>query len=142
MKEYRYIGRDAPRPDAGDKVSGRAHYIHDLERPGMLFGAIKFSAHAHARIQRIDTSRAERLPGVLGGQVVVELADATLGQHRAAEVGHVGDEVDKRAARHARAGGAVVGVEQRGVAVAADDGHAFTTMARPWPTPMQSAATP
>ncbi|HUU01800.1 MAG TPA: xanthine dehydrogenase family protein molybdopterin-binding subunit [Myxococcota bacterium] len=62
--DLEYIGWDMPRPDAADKAAGRAVYIHDLTRPGMLFGKIKFSAHAHARIVKIDTSRAERLPGV------------------------------------------------------------------------------
>jgi xanthine dehydrogenase molybdenum-binding subunit len=64
MAELRFIGTDAPRPDAPDKAAGRAIYIHDLKRPGMLYGRIKFSEHAHARIRKIDTSRAERLPGV------------------------------------------------------------------------------
>ncbi|MFQ5507181.1 MAG: xanthine dehydrogenase family protein molybdopterin-binding subunit, partial [Planctomycetota bacterium] len=64
MSELRHIGKDSPRPEAGDKAAGRAHYIHDLSRPGMLFGKIKFSEHAHARILNIDTSRAEKLPGV------------------------------------------------------------------------------
>jgi len=53
-----------PRPDAPDKAGGRAVYMQDLLRPGMLFGKIKFSAHAHARIRKIDTSKALRLPGV------------------------------------------------------------------------------
>ena len=39
-------------------------YIHDITLPGMLYGKIKFSDHAHARIKHIDTSRAEKLPGV------------------------------------------------------------------------------
>ena len=43
MRELRYVGTDAPRPDAADKAAGRAPYIHDLSRPGMLFGKIKFS---------------------------------------------------------------------------------------------------
>jgi len=64
MKELRHIGKERPRPDSGEKASGRAYYIHDLERPGMLYGKIKFSEHAHARILNIDTSRAEKLPGV------------------------------------------------------------------------------
>jgi len=64
MSGFRYIGKDTPRPEGGDKATGKAHYIQDLERPGMLFGKIKFSDHAHARIIHIDTSRAERLPGV------------------------------------------------------------------------------
>ena len=60
----RFIGAETPRPDAPDKVAGRAIYIHDLERPGMLYGKIKYSEHAHARIKHIDTAKAERLPGV------------------------------------------------------------------------------
>jgi len=64
MRELRYIGTESARPDSPDKVAGKANYIHDISRPGMLFGKIKFSDHAHARITKIDTSRAERLPGV------------------------------------------------------------------------------
>jgi len=64
VDKLRHVGHDLPRPDAGDKAAGRAAYIHDLSRPGMLWGKIKFSEHASARIAHIDTSRAERLPGV------------------------------------------------------------------------------
>ncbi|MHC4930994.1 MAG: xanthine dehydrogenase family protein molybdopterin-binding subunit [Planctomycetota bacterium] len=64
MSEYRYIGKDAARPEGPDKAAGKAIYIHDLQRPGMLYGKIRFSDHAHAKIKRIDTSKAERLPGV------------------------------------------------------------------------------
>lgn len=60
----RYVGQDLPRPDAPDKVAGKALYIHDLTRPGMLYGKIKFSDQAHARIKSINTEAAERLPGV------------------------------------------------------------------------------
>jgi CO/xanthine dehydrogenase Mo-binding subunit len=66
MTEYRYIGTDSPRPDAPDKAAGKALYIHDIVRPGMLYGKIKFSDFAHAKIRRIDTTKAERLPGVYG----------------------------------------------------------------------------
>ncbi|MBW2527970.1 MAG: xanthine dehydrogenase family protein molybdopterin-binding subunit [Deltaproteobacteria bacterium] len=64
MSAGRHIGSDSPRPDAPAKAAGRAEYIHDLDRPGMLYGKVKFSEHAHARIRRIDTSKARRLPGV------------------------------------------------------------------------------
>lgn len=64
MSDFRYIGGTHARPDVADKAAGRAHYIGDLTRPGMLHGKVKFSDHAHARILRIDTSRAERLSGV------------------------------------------------------------------------------
>jgi len=64
MEEYRFIGTEAPRPDAPDKAAGRAIYIHDLVRPAMLYGKIRYSDHAHARITHIDTSEAKKLPGV------------------------------------------------------------------------------
>jgi CO/xanthine dehydrogenase Mo-binding subunit len=64
MTDFYHIGKKASRPDGPDKAAGKAHYIHDLERPGMLYGKIKFSDHSHARIKHIDTSRAERLTGV------------------------------------------------------------------------------
>ncbi len=52
------------RVDGAGKSAGRLQSIHDLERPGMLFGKVRFSDHAHAKIVNIDTSKAERLPGV------------------------------------------------------------------------------
>ena len=58
------VGQRAPRVDALDKVTGRAKYTADLKLPGMLHGAFLRSPHAHARILRIDTSKAEALPGV------------------------------------------------------------------------------
>ena len=64
MKDFSFIGSEKPRPDAPDKAAGRALYIHDLVRPGMLYGKIKYSSYAHARIKSIDTSQAEKLPGV------------------------------------------------------------------------------
>jgi xanthine dehydrogenase molybdenum-binding subunit len=64
MRDFFHIGKETPRPDGPDKAAGKAHYIHDYERPGMLYGKIKFSDHSHARIKNIDTSRAEKLPGV------------------------------------------------------------------------------
>jgi CO/xanthine dehydrogenase Mo-binding subunit len=61
MKE---VGRSLPRLDATEKVAGRASYIADLYRPGMLHGAIVKSPHAHARILSYDLSAALALPGV------------------------------------------------------------------------------
>ena len=61
---YRYVGRSIDRKDAADKVTGRAVYVHDLTFPGMLYGKVLHSPHAHAEIIAIDTSAAEALPGV------------------------------------------------------------------------------
>ncbi|MGE3857313.1 MAG: xanthine dehydrogenase family protein molybdopterin-binding subunit, partial [Dehalococcoidia bacterium] len=61
---YKVVGTRPIRPDGTDKVTGRATYGADLNMEGMLYGAILRSPHAHARIKRIDTSKAEALPGV------------------------------------------------------------------------------
>ncbi len=67
------IGRRQGRLDGFDKVSGRSVFTDDIKLPGMLHGKILRSPHARARITRIDTSRAEALPGV---RLVVTGADA------------------------------------------------------------------
>ncbi|OGP73221.1 MAG: 4-hydroxybenzoyl-CoA reductase [Deltaproteobacteria bacterium RBG_16_49_23] len=64
MQDFINIGKRIPKMDAEEKVTGKAVYIPDLKVPGMLYGKILYSPHAHARILRIDTSEAERLPGV------------------------------------------------------------------------------
>src|SRR3712207_6931660 len=48
-----------------EKVTGRAQYAADLHLPGMTYGVFLRSPHAHARITGLDTSEAERLPGVV-----------------------------------------------------------------------------
>ncbi|MGE5116006.1 MAG: xanthine dehydrogenase family protein molybdopterin-binding subunit [Betaproteobacteria bacterium] len=50
--------------DAPDKAAGRTRYIHDIDLPGQLHAAILRSRRVHARIVRIDASRARALPGV------------------------------------------------------------------------------
>src|ERR1700720_639546 len=51
--------------DAAGKTTGAGKYTDDLSLPGMLTGKILHSPHPHARIERIDTSRAEKLDGVV-----------------------------------------------------------------------------
>ena len=63
-REYTYIGKKLERVDALAKVTGEAKYFADVQLPGMLVGKILTSPHAHARILSIDSSNAERLPGV------------------------------------------------------------------------------
>jgi CO/xanthine dehydrogenase Mo-binding subunit len=58
------VGTRPIRPDGIDKVTGRAAYGADFAVPGMLYGAILRSPHAHARIISIDTRKAQTLPGV------------------------------------------------------------------------------
>ena len=63
-REYKVVGTRPIRHDGADKVTGLARYSADLNLPGMLYGKVLRSPHAHARIKSIDTSRAEALPGV------------------------------------------------------------------------------
>jgi xanthine dehydrogenase YagR molybdenum-binding subunit len=72
MAEYKWpeegkrslIGKRISRVDGPDKVSGKAKYTFDINRPGMLFGKILRSPYAHAKITKIDISAAEKMPGV------------------------------------------------------------------------------
>jgi len=59
-----YVGTRTVRPDGVDKVTGRARFGADFNLPGQLVGRVLRSPHAHARIVSIDTSKAEKLPGV------------------------------------------------------------------------------
>ncbi len=63
-KQFDVLNTRAPRVDAAIKATGQAQYADDLNRNGQLYGAILQSPVAHAKILNIDTSRAERLPGV------------------------------------------------------------------------------
>jgi CO/xanthine dehydrogenase Mo-binding subunit len=58
------VGRNLPRLDATAKVTGRAVYTVDVERPGMLHAKVLRSPHAHARILSIDASAARSMAGV------------------------------------------------------------------------------
>ena len=52
------------RPDVPSKISGEFEYSNDVRVPGMLFGATKRCPHAHARLSKIDSSKALAMPGV------------------------------------------------------------------------------
>src|SRR5437868_1811046 len=73
MSEFSIIGKSVAFVDSAGKVTGAGKYTDDLTLPGMLVGKLLHSPHPHARIQRIDASRAEALPGVAA---VVVGADA------------------------------------------------------------------
>jgi 4-hydroxybenzoyl-CoA reductase subunit alpha len=64
-KRYTQVGRSVPRIDGPLKVKGEAVYTGDMMLPGMVYGKIKRSPHAHAIIKKIDCSKALELPGVL-----------------------------------------------------------------------------
>ncbi len=66
------IGQRITKLDAPEKASGKTRYVHDISLPGQLHAAILRSTRVHARIVRIDTSKAKMLPGV---HAVITAAD-------------------------------------------------------------------
>jgi 4-hydroxybenzoyl-CoA reductase subunit alpha len=65
MTEFSIIGKPIAMVDAAGKTTGAGKYTDDLSLPGMLVGKILHSPYPHARIKAIDTSRAEKLDGVV-----------------------------------------------------------------------------
>ncbi|MDP7392096.1 MAG: xanthine dehydrogenase family protein molybdopterin-binding subunit [Alphaproteobacteria bacterium] len=63
--DNKWIGQRTLRPDGIEKVTGSAQYAADFAMPGMVYGKVLRSPHAHAVIKSIDTSEAEKLKGVL-----------------------------------------------------------------------------
>ncbi len=59
------IGYSTPKYEGYEKALGISPYINDMQFDGMLYGVLKFSEHPRARVQRIDTSAAEQLTGVI-----------------------------------------------------------------------------
>jgi len=66
------IGKRVTRLDGAVKSSGRAKYTYDVHRKGMLHGKMVFSPFAHAQVVSIDTSAAEKMPGVKAVQLMIE----------------------------------------------------------------------
>lgn len=73
------VGASLPRLDAREKVTGRAQYIADMVRPGMLHAAIHASPLAHARIEGYDTSAALAVPGVAAVLTGDDFPDGRMG---------------------------------------------------------------
>jgi CO/xanthine dehydrogenase Mo-binding subunit len=63
--EFKWVGRPVVREDARGKATGATRYMTDLEFPGMLWGKIVRAGIPHARIKKIDTGEAEKMPGVV-----------------------------------------------------------------------------
>ena len=64
FQAYKVIGRAELRSDGAEKVTGNAVYTVDVDVPGMAHAKVMRSPYPHARIGRVDSSKAERLPGV------------------------------------------------------------------------------
>ncbi|HEX2441109.1 MAG TPA: xanthine dehydrogenase family protein molybdopterin-binding subunit [Methylomirabilota bacterium] len=63
-REIKGVGLAIPRPDGPEKVTGQVQYVADIKPKGMLHAKLLRSPHAHAKIVKIDTTRAKALPGV------------------------------------------------------------------------------
>src|SRR5512143_3876498 len=87
---FKVIGTRPIRHDGVDKVTGRALYGADLRLPGMLYGAVLRSPHAHARIRAIDTRAAEALPGV---KAVITARDLPAVRSKAQNIGETSTDV-------------------------------------------------
>jgi CO/xanthine dehydrogenase Mo-binding subunit len=97
-RDVKGVGLSIPRPDGAEKVTGHVQYVADIKSRGLLHAKLLRSPYAHARITRIDVSRARALPGVraiLTAADVPELkrkaptrAHAVLAIDRAMFVGH------------------------------------------------------
>ncbi|MEM2958567.1 MAG: xanthine dehydrogenase family protein molybdopterin-binding subunit [Candidatus Jordarchaeaceae archaeon] len=103
MSTFSVVGKRSPRIDGKDKVTGRTKYLDDLRFPGMLYGKVLRSPYAHARIHRINTSRAEKILGVRAVVTVEDTPKIQFGSYRSGikdelifalgKVRFVGDEV-------------------------------------------------
>jgi CO/xanthine dehydrogenase Mo-binding subunit len=85
-QQFNVIGTRVPRPDGVDKVTGRARYGADYNAPGQLVGLFLRSPHAHARIRKLSTTRAEKLVGVKAIITSEDLPDLTNGDSQARDM--------------------------------------------------------
>ena len=81
-QEFSAVGSRPLRPDGIDKVTGRACFGADVTAPGMLIGLVLRSPHAHARIRKIDASKALALSGVKAVVTAQDFAKIERGPNR------------------------------------------------------------
>jgi len=93
--EFSVVGKYIPKVDGPELVRGQALYSIDESLPGMLYGKILTSPHAHANIRSIDTSKAEALPGVRAVLTHKDVLPITIRNVKVldSKVRFVGDEV-------------------------------------------------
>src|ERR1700690_1789430 len=95
------IGKRISRIDGPWKASGRAKYTFDVNAPDMLYGKMVLSPYAHAKIVSIDTSAAEKMPGVKAVQVMLPAGREVLWMGQ--EVAAVAAETEEQARDAVRA---------------------------------------
>jgi CO/xanthine dehydrogenase Mo-binding subunit len=72
-RPLRVVGHPVQRVDAVEKVTGRARYVTDLVLPGMAYARVLRSPYAHARVRRVDVTRARARPGVVAALAGADL---------------------------------------------------------------------
>jgi xanthine dehydrogenase YagR molybdenum-binding subunit len=97
----RLIGTRIPRIDGMGKASGRTKYPSDVHPPGLLFGVMLYSPYPHAKVTSIDTSAAERMPGVKAVHVIAK--EGKLLRYNGDDVAAVAAETEEQARDAARA---------------------------------------
>jgi CO/xanthine dehydrogenase Mo-binding subunit len=80
MMAHRVVGKPIGRVDGFEKVTGEARYSGDVTLPDLVWGKVLRSSLPHARIVRIDTSRAKSLPGVLAVLTAADLPKLLVGR--------------------------------------------------------------
>jgi xanthine dehydrogenase YagR molybdenum-binding subunit len=93
---FTVVGHPHPRIEGEEKVTGRARYAYDIRLPGLLYARVLRSPLPHARIRRIDMSRAAALPGVRAVLTSARAPDITWYQDSLlfdSTVRYIGDEV-------------------------------------------------
>ena len=79
MEDFSVIGKSMPLIDGVEKVTGEGIYGVDFQLPGMIHGRILRSPYPHAKILKIDTSEAKRLPGVYAVVTASDMPDRRVG---------------------------------------------------------------
>lgn len=101
LKDRKVMGQRLTRHDGIEKAAGKAKYTSDYKKPNMLHGAVAVSPHANARVRSIDTSVAEKMPGVKGIYPGVKAGEVV--QWAGWEVAFVAAETEIQARDAARA---------------------------------------
>jgi xanthine dehydrogenase YagR molybdenum-binding subunit len=97
----RLISGEIPRLDGMAKASGKAKYPSDVHPEGMLFAAMLYSPHAHAKITKIDASKAEQIPGVRAVHLLVK--DGATVRYQGDDIAAVAADTEEIARDGARA---------------------------------------
>src|SRR5262245_26580134 len=98
----RLIGTSIPRVDGLGKASGKTKYPSVVRPEGPLFGVMLYSPYAHAKVVSIDTSKAEKMPGVKAVFTIAEAGKTTL-RYQGDDIAAVAAETEEQARDAVRA---------------------------------------